>query len=680
MKMSYRVGVDIGGTFTDFAVLDDAHQLYTLKVFSTPGAPGTEVINGIRGLRDRYGIDPSKISYFTHGSTVGVNSIIQRNGARLCLLTTENFDDVLELARLDVPDPLDMYSLRARPLVSKDRVFQVKERILWDGSIATPLDVDHARKLIQAAVDMKVEGLVIALLHSYRNPVHELKIKELAAQMAPDLLVTCSSEVWPVVREYERTVTAVLNAYVRPKMSRYLTSLQAALSSEGVTVEPQITKSNGGVMRAELGKSNCVDVLLSGTASGVTAASFAARLAGIRNVVSLDVGGTSADVAFIVDAEPRYATGEQIGEFSLLIPSVSVSSIGGGGGSIAWVDDLGVLKSGPVSAGSEPGPACYDRGGTRPTTTDAFAVCGFLGQNELAYGAVKVRRDRAEAAIKPIAESLGLNIREAAQGIIEVAVSGMYAEMTKAFAAHGEEPKSFSLMAFGGAGPMIGCFLARELGIETVLVPLTPGVLSALGGLLSDTKNDFIATVYCNLDDASADVLRASFAKLKTRAEHWLRNDQGHKGAAQVLLSADMRYVGQSFEIEVPLQESWIGASDLSNIAAAFHRQHHRVYSYSDPSAPVQVINTRVVISAANPMPTFPKTSENFHEAIPERSIEVFYDGQSRQAHLFQREKLQPGATIIGPAIVAQADTTACVLDGFHASVDGHYNLIIKRV
>jgi N-methylhydantoinase A len=609
-----------------------------------------------------------------------VNSIIQRNGAKLCLITTRNFGDVLELGRLQRPEPFNMYSMQPTPLVRKDCVFEVDERILWDGSVADALDEGSVRDALAQAIGRGAEGVVVGLINSFRNPAHELRIKEIAADIAPDLAVTCSSEVWPVVREYERTVTAVLNAFVQPKMTRYLSSLQLALKNEGIVVEPQITKSNGGVMRAELGMKNCVDVLLSGTASGVVAAAQLARLAGLPNVASLDVGGTSADVAFIVDGEPRFSTGETIGDFSLLIPSVSVSSIGGGGGSIATVDDLGVLKRGPRSAGSEPGPACYGRGATEPTTTDAFVVCGILGQAELAYGKVSLDRGLAEAAVKMLADRLSMDVREAASAIIEVAVSGMYAEMATAFASHGEEPKSFALMAFGGAGPMMACFLARVLGMKTVVVPPTPGVLCALGGLLSDTKNDFIATVFQGLNADAMEPIRDAFSDLSGKAERWLRQEQGHEGEQTIVLSADMRYRGQSHEIEVLLDESWIRDGDLAAMLDAFHKAHHRANSYSDPGAAVQFINARVVISAKNPLPEFKADPERPHSPEAERHADVFYDGEVRKAALYQREQLPPGATIEGPAIVAQADATTFILHGFSGYVDGHRNLLITNM
>jgi N-methylhydantoinase A len=633
---------------------------------------------GLAALNTRYGIRPEQISYFTHGTTVGVNTIIQRNGAPLCLITTEHFQDVLELGRLKTPEVYSLYSRRPPPLIRKDRVFQVRGRILHDGSVEAPLDEAGARDAIERAVAFGAGGVVVALINSYRNPAHEQRIRAIAGAIAPDLPVTCSSDVWPVVREYERTVTAVLNAYVQPRMAHYLTSLQAALRAAGVPAEAQITKSNGGVMRAELGKTACVDVLLSGTASGVTGACHIARLGGFGHVASLDIGGTSADVALIIDGQAQFGTGEQIGDFSLYVPSVSVTSIGGGGGSIASVDAQGVLKSGPASAGSEPGPACYGRGGTLPTTTDAFVVCGFLGQADLAYGAVGIDRARAEAAIAPIAAALGQTVPEAAASIIKVATSGMYAEMTRVFARHGMEPSAFALMAFGGAGPMMACFVAREAGIGSVLVPPTPGVLSALGGLVCDTRNDFIHTVFDTLEAASLPALQQGFGRLEAQAWSWLREEQRHDGEAVLTWSADMRYAGQSFEIETRLDPAWITGGDLAAIATAFHDAHQRLYDHSDPAAPVQVINARVVIAATNPRPAFVAAAEFAYDAVPDRHVPIFHDGARIGAGLFQREALRPGARFVGPAIIAQNDTTTCLPRGFRGRVDGWGNLVLE--
>jgi N-methylhydantoinase A len=424
--MTYRVGVDIGGTFIDFCVFDEATQeLVTLKVLTTPGQPGAELIAGMERLEREHGVDPKAVTRFIHGTTVGVNTVIQRRGARLALFTTENFADVLEVARLRMPESYSLFSTRPPPLVPRDRVFGVAERMRADGSVATPLDEASVSAAVAAARDKGVEGILVSLLHGWRNPAHEQAVAAIVRREAPELFVFMSSDIWPVIREYERSTTTVINGYIHPRVSAYLGSLQDALAAKGVPAVPLVTKSNGGVMSAEAGKTACVNMVLSGTASGVMGGAFVAERCGLRDVITLDIGGTSADVAVIIDGAPQYGMGEKIGEFPLYVPSVSVTSIGDGGGSIAWVDAFGVLKVGPESAGSDPGPACYGQGGTEPTLTDAFAVCGFLGHHALAYGSVAMDVERARTAIGGLAERLGRDPVETAEAVIEVAVARM---------------------------------------------------------------------------------------------------------------------------------------------------------------------------------------------------------------------------------------------------------------
>ena len=404
--MGRRVAVDIGGTFTDFCVFDeDSRTLSTLKILSTPGRPGAELIEGVRALARRDGIAPSEITWFTHGTTVGVNTVIQRTGAPLALFVTRGFEDVLEVARLKVPDPYDLFSRRPDPLVPRERVYGLSERMLKDGTIETEVDPEEVHRATVAARAAGADAIVVALLHSYANPGNERRVRDIIAETDPDLAVVLSSDVWPVIREYERTVTATVAGYVKRRVAGYLDALETSLAEAGVTVEPMINKSNGGVMAAALGKSDPISMLLSGTAAGVIGAADVAARVGARDVLSFDVGGTSADVAVIRDGKPAYGTGELVGEFPIYVPTVSVSSIGEGGGSIAWVDTFGVLKVGPESAGSDPGPACYGRGGQRPTITDAFALLGLLGDGELGYGAVHLDRDAAARALAPVAEA-----------------------------------------------------------------------------------------------------------------------------------------------------------------------------------------------------------------------------------------------------------------------------------
>ncbi len=676
--MSYRIGVDIGGTFTDFCAFDEeSRAVHTLKVLSTPDKPGQEVVHGLSALQERYGIAPADVSYFTHGTTVGVNTVIQRKGVNLCLFTTKNFEDVLEVARLKMPDPYDLFSRRPVPLVTKEKVFQIGGRILADGSEEEPVDEESVRAAIAGVRAAGGEAVVVALLHAYRNAAHEHRVRDIVHAEAPDLAVICACDVWPVIREYERTVTAVVAGYVQPRVADYLTALEESLAGAGVPAEPMITKSNGGIMSAALGKTQCAQMLLSGTAAGVIGASYVARMTESANTMSIDIGGTSADVAFIRDGAPQFGVGEMIGEFPIHIPTVSVTSIGEGGGSIAWVDAQGVLKVGPESAGSDPGPACYGKGGTRAAITDAFCVCGFLGQADLGYSAVHIDAVLARKAVGEVAKKLGLGLQETAEAIIQVAVSGMYLEVSKLLSRYGIDPREFTLQAFGGAGPMLACFVARELGMQRIVVPTTPGVLSAFGGLIADIKNDFIKTVYCDLDTAT-DVLREGYAELERSATVWLRDEQGFTGDATLLYTADIRYRGQSFEIETILQEGWVKTGDLASIADAFHAEHARVYDHADEEAAVQIINLRLVIVGTAPKPELNPLAKGSAAPEPIGEIDVFYDGGTHKAALYDRTALLSGQRIEGPAVIQQDDCTTCILGGYTVEIDPYGNLLIS--
>ena len=674
--MAWRIGVDIGGTFIDFCVLETGtNRLESLKVLTTPDDPGRELMDGLTLLEERYGLDPKEVTAFVHGTTVGINTVIQRKGARMALITTAGFEDVIELARLRMPEMYSLFCSRPEQLISRDLVFGVRERILADGCEDCALDFDDLTAAVEGARRKGAAGLIVSFLHAYRNPAHEQAAKAAIAALAPDLFVFTSSAVWPVIREYERTTTAILNGYVHPRVAGYLGSLEAALKARGVPAQPMLTKSNGGVMNADAGKTACVSMLLSGTASGVMGAAFLAKDAGIHNVLTLDVGGTSADLALIVEGKPQFGSGEIIGDFPLFVPSVSVTSIGAGGGSIASVDGFGVLKVGPESAGSTPGPACYGRGGTRATITDAMAVCGFLGHAPLAYDALGMDRARAEAAVGAVARTLGRGLQPTAEAIMQVAISEMFVEVNKLIARFGVDPRDFTLMPFGGAGPMLGCFLARELGIGAIMVPRRPGVVCALGGLIADVKSDFIRTVFVEAVPAALPGIRHSFADLRREAETWLRDEHGFAGPAIATLSADMRYHGQSFEIEVVLDEAWIAAGDIDAMRDAFHRQHLAIYDFNDKAGEIQIVNLRLVIAGTTALPTLIDAEPALAEAVPEREVEIWLDGALRRVPLYLRAALQRGHRIVGPTIIVQEDTTVCIPGGFAGHVDRHLNL-----
>lgn len=672
----WKMGVDIGGTFIDFCALEArSGRVASLKVLTTPDDPGAELMTGLTLLVEREGLDPAAISRFVHGTTVGINTVIQRRGVSLALLTNAGFEDVIELARLRMPDVYSLFCARPEQLIARDMIFGIPARLRADGSEARAPDMTAVAGAVTAAKASGAAGIIVSFLHAWRNSAQEAAVKQEIERLAPDLFVFTSSEVWPVIREYERTTTTILNGYVHPRISGYLTALEDRLKSRGVMAPALLTKSNGGLMNAAEGKRSCVQMLLSGTASGVIGAAWLARRAGERQVLTLDIGGTSADFALIIDGEPQFGTGELIGEFPLHIPSVSVSSIGIGGGSIASVDQHGVLRVGPESAGSVPGPACYGRGGSEPTVTDAMAVCGWLGHSEMAYGQLQIDVNLAHAAVGNLAARIGRSVEAAAQAILDVAISEMFVEVEKLASRAGVDLRDFTLMPFGGGGPMLGAFLAREFGMRRVIAPPRPGVVSALGGLVADLRGDFIRTVFVHLAEEAVPVLREALEALVREGWAWLAA-QGHDGPADLRISADMRYLGQSFEIEVPIEPAWIQEGSRSAMEAAFHAMHAQLYDFSDPQGEVELVNLRLSAIGAGPVLEFlVSEKEEPSVASPERLIPVYIGSAVEDIGLFRRGALNAGEHFSGPAVVAQDDTTFAIPAGAEARVDRHMNI-----
>ncbi|MEI9432117.1 hydantoinase/oxoprolinase family protein [Mesorhizobium sp. Cs1299R1N3] len=676
-EADWKVGVDIGGTFIDFCALEvNSGRVASLKVLTTPEDPGAELMTGLALLAEREGFDPTHMTRFVHGTTVGINTIIQRKGAPLALFTNAGFEDVIELARLRMPDMYSLFCSRPDPLISRDMVFGIPARMRADGSETKAPDVATVESAVAAAKANGAQGIIVAFLHSWRNAAQEASVKSTIARLAPDLFVFTSAEVWPVIREYERSSIAILNGYVHPRVSGYLTALEERLKSRGVPARPMLTKSNGGLMNAAEGKQACVNMLLSGTASGVIGAAWLARQAGEDRILTLDIGGTSADFALIIDGRPQFGTGELIGEFPLHIPSVSVNSIGVGGGSIASVDAQGVLRVGPESAGSTPGPACYGRGGERVTVTDAMVVCGWLGHSEMAYGQLSIDTGLAHRAVGELARRFGRPVEQTAQAILDIAVSEMFVEVEKLASRAGVDLRDFTLMPFGGGGPMLGAFLARELGMKRVMAPRRPGVVSALGGLVADLRGDFIRTIFSPLSAASLPIIRAAFEALASEGRDWLAA-QGHDAAAEPNFSCDMRYLGQSYEIEVVLSPEWLEESDAEAIEQAFHRTHERLYDFHDPDGEIELVNIRLSAVGAGPALSFPEIDEIDVSASPARQLPVYTGLGVETVDLHDRQTLVPGSSFQGPAVVVQEDTTLAIPAGVQARVDRHLNLLL---
>ena len=675
----YWLGIDIGGTFTDFTLYDtETHHVTGLKVASTPPDFARAVEDGLDRFAGEHGIDPGAIDVVVHGTTIAVNTLIQRTGARLGLLVTEGFRDILEIQRLRLPNPLDFYGGRPEPLIPRARVAEIAERLRADGRVDTALDEAAVAASAHRLAAQGVEGLVISFIHAYREASHERRARALAETAAPGVPVTASHEVWPEAREYERTALAVMNAYVQPKVRRYLEGFEAALTTRGVPAVPYVTKSNGGIMPVAAARVQTVSTLLSGPASGVIGAAYVATAAGLGNLITLDVGGTSADIAVVENGRPRYSTAEHIGGIPVMMPVVGVTAIGAGGGSVAWVDEVGVPKVGPQSTGASPGPACYGRGGKDATLSDAFLVCGFLDPDRFLGGRMRLDRTLAEEAVQRFADRLGMSLHEAAESAVRVAVSNMYAASTKILSRAGVDPRDFALVAFGGAGPLVGSLLARDVGIPTVFVPRSPGTLCALGAITTDVLNDAVRTVHGRLAALDLAALAREQRGLEALLRGWVDEHRIEVESVAFRHGADMRYVGQSYEIEVPVHPEWLAADGRHRLLEAFHRAHERVFGHADPHAPVEVVNLRVQLRGVRPrVPLVEVAVGTGAKATGARRI--WLDGRPAQAQVYERAGLGQGDRVIGPAIVEQADTTVLVPAGDAATVDRFGNLLIRR-
>ncbi|MBI4247797.1 MAG: hydantoinase/oxoprolinase family protein, partial [Candidatus Rokubacteria bacterium] len=634
------------------------------------------ILHGLRELLARERVAPGEVTSFVNGTTLGLNTLIQRSGAPTGLVVTAGFHDVLEIRRLRLPGAPSFYAERPRPLVPRRHVREVRERVLANGRVYRPLDPAEA---VAAAAELRAAGLrsvALCFLHAYRNPVHERQAAAAIRAAFPDLYVCPSSEVWPQQREYERALVTAMNAHIGPTLRDYFAGLERDLGALGVHCPVLSTKSNGGVMTARQAARAPVETLLSGPAAGVIAAAQLGRLTGRRKLIALDMGGTSADIS-IVDGDVLYSTESQVGDFPLMIPAVDVTSIGAGGGSIAWADSSRVLKVGPQSAGAEPGPACYGRGGTEPTVTDAYVLSGLIEPDEFLGGELKLSRELAERALAGLGERLGLSPPKVAAGILRVATANMYAQFLPLMAQHGVDHREFALLAYGGAGPTHAFLLAREVGIRTVVVPPSPGTLCALGCLLADLRADYVRTVYAELNDSTVKDLAGELEALERQAEAWLDEERVPPAERAVVRSADARYKGQSFEVTVRLREG--GQPGLREAPELFHARHRAVYGFADESGAVEIINLRAqaIGSVRRPERLSPRAPAGRPGAGgAARSRDIMLDGVRLRATVHRRSELTPGTSIDGPAIVVQYDTTVFVPPGFRITVDRWLNLV----
>ncbi|PWW38794.1 N-methylhydantoinase A [Paenibacillus pabuli] len=676
MRTMYRLGIDIGGTFTDALIMDNhGRVIAALKTPSIAAAPEQAIFNALDQLKES-GIDLHEIDLFVHGTTLGVNTLIERNGAVTGLLVTKGFRDILEIRRLRLEDTTNLYGDKTDALVPRHLVKEVHERALASGSILQPLDQEQLLQAVDELVEEGVTALAISFLHAYVNPDHEQLAEELIRERHPHLFLCRSSAIWPQQREFERTLATAMNAYVGERMGSYFLRLQEGIGAYGLKANLLSTMSNGGIMTAARAAKEPVRTLLSGPASGVIAATHIAEQAGIHQVITFDMGGTSVDVA-LIDKEPAYSTENKVGDFPVIIPAVDVTAIGAGGGSIAWLDSVGVLKVGPRSAGANPGPASYHRWGEEPTTTDAYLQLGILQADRFLGGQMRLYPELAERALGNLGERLGLSPTQTAQAILDVATANMYAQFSPLMARKGVDPRDFTLLAYGGAGPMHAFLMAREVGIRRVLIPPSPGTLCAMGCTVANLRNDFVHTLHKSSQTLEPGELSNLYTRLEDQGRSWVEEEA--RGGVKLehiycLYSADMRYEGQAFDLEVALTSEEI--ADPEKARNNFHMYYQNVFGISQPEADVMFVSLRATIVGILPTQSTASPAElPFDESEAEERI-ITFDHEQRTAKVLKRGQIPLDSPILGPIIVEEYDTTIFIPPGFTVYRDGYGNVI----
>jgi N-methylhydantoinase A len=679
-----RIGIDIGGTFTDFAIwrgdTTGYTSLGTYKAPSTPPQFARAVTEGLEHIVATHGLDRVAPMLVVHGTTVGTNTVIERSGTKLALLTTAGFKDILELARLRLDKPIDMFNQRVTPLVPRERVIEIDERILADGTIDRAIDRGAVVASARAAIAGGAEGIAVCFLHAHRNPAHEIAAGAAIRAALPDVEIVLSHEVWSQQSEYERAIVTLLNAFVKRRMDSYIGEIEAYLSGALPRARLFITRSNGGIMAAREAREFPVHTLLSGPAAGVTASITLGRMLGQDNVLTMDMGGTSTDMSLIRGGAPMISSQAAVGDFPLMMPVTAIEAMGAGGGSIAWMDGP-VLKVGPRSAGANPGPACYGRGGSEPTLSDAYLLSGYLGEEGLLGGRLKLSRARAESALAPIAAALGADAMAAAESCIAVATSNMLTKVLPFLARLGVGPADLTLMIFGGAGGIHGPLLAEEVGIRHIVVPRWPSVFCAYGCLVSDLMHDMVRSVQGRRLEARD--LAAIFGELRAEADQWLAKQVGPNtvSAIDAAAYADMRYAAQSFTVATDVSAAVAARADLQHYATAFHAEHLRLFGHNEPQAAIAFNELRVRLSGTLPKPGATKlraAATTRVDAIRRRDMR--HGGRwFRAAPIYAREGLPVGWSCSGLALVEQDNATILVPPHFTARVGEYGDIMLSR-
>jgi N-methylhydantoinase A len=680
--MVYRLGVDVGGTFTDLLLFDEASgQFWRDKTPSTPEDSSIGILNGVRAICDAANIEASAVQTFLHGTTVATNAVLEGKGARVGLIVTEGYRDVMQIARSFVPGGLAGWIIwpKPKPLAALEDTIEVGGRMGADGAEVRPLDEAGARAALEALKAKGVEAITVSLINAYVNPAHEQRIGALAAEILPGVPVSLSHDVLPEMQEYERTLSTVANASVRPVVSRYVSNLRSKLRDTGMAGKLALLRSDGGLMSSEKAEEQPVNILMSGPAGGVTGALWVAKNASLKNILTLDVGGTSTDVALIENLEPRRVRTTDVGHLSVRASSLDVKTVGAGGGSIAYVPELtGALRVGPQSAGAMPGPVAYGKGGTQPTVTDANVVLGYLPE-ALLGGTFKLDREGATRAVQTIADALGIGLMEAARGIIDIVNENMFGALRMISVQQGYDPRDFALMGFGGAGPLHVNAVARLMGSWPAVSPVSPGVLCALGDATTRTRTE-TARSFSRLahttDEAELIVILDEMAG-QTRAE--LAADGIADSEITSLFEIDVRYEGQAFEVALTIDPETLRRDGIAGLTGRFDAEHLRLFTFNMESAH-EIVNLRAValgraldLEAAR-LPV----GDGDPSVAKLRDHRLWMDGREQEAVIYDRAKLRAGDRIAGPAIVIEMDSTTLIETGHVATVDPVGNILIN--
>ena len=680
---NYALAIDVGGTFTDVVLSNlDTGDFHLVKAPSTPSDPSLGFMEGLRKVLDESGIHSADLRRIFHGTTIATNAILEGRGTTVGLIVSEGFKYVLEIARQGMPRLVSnhVWVKPERP-VPPERIFEVAERIEFSGETVVPLDEEAVLRSARRFAEAGINSIAVSFVHSYANSANERRARELVAAAHPQAQVSLSSEVLPVFREYERTMTTVLNAYVMPQVSYYVKKLEGGLKERGIDAPLLIMKSSGGVIGVETAVRQPVYTALSGPAAGVMAARHMGQMTGFKDVISLDMGGTSTDVSLISDCNVTSTTEGKLGNWPMHLPMVDIATIGAGGGSIAWLTQSGNLSLGPHSAGANPGPVCYGLGGTEPTVTDANLALGRINTS-IAGGAVALDIDEARDALEEkIAAPLGLSLEEAASGITMIVNNSMMGAIRNVSVERGYDPREFTLVAFGGAGPMHAIGVAQLLGIPNVVVPRNPGVSSAYGLLVADFKNDYARTFIQKPPDYDLEAMEKVYRELEEEAFYWLEQEGVPQQGRSLLRSADMRYTHQGFEVATDLKGGSVDEKSMEGLLDEFHRRHKQLFGFS-LDQPAEVVTLRVsalgALGAA-PMPRLTEKPVPVEKAVKEQRPVFFQEyGAPALYDIFRREMLSPDSIVQGPAILEGVDSTVVINPGWNGRIDEYGNCILQ--